>query len=65
MVSAIAAVAAVFGFLAAYAEVRRRLTTKARINRRLSPERASMTVKHFCFHAPSILPWMGEDVDLA
>ena len=65
MVSAIAATAAVFGVVALYAEIQRRLTTQARITRRLSHAHGKMAVKHFCFHAPSIMPWMAEDADLA
>jgi hypothetical protein len=66
MVSAIAATAAVFGAVAGYGEIRRRLSTSARITRRLHHHaHPSMRVKHFCFHAPTLMPWMVQDADPA
>lgn len=65
MVGAVAGAAAIFGLVAAAgAEVRRRLAIKARISRRLAWMHGPKTA-HFCFHAPSIMPWMAEDADLA
>jgi hypothetical protein len=58
--------AAVFTLVAVYTEVRRRLSTSARITRRLHHHaHPSMKVKHFCFHAPTLMPWMAEDADPA
>jgi hypothetical protein len=68
MLSALAGMAAVFGALAVYAEVRRRVSTSARISRRLhhhAHPSMNVDVKHFCFHAPTLMPWMVEDADPA
>ena len=64
MISAIAGAAAIVALAAVAAEVRRRLTTRARISRRLAWMHGPKTA-HFCFHAPSIMPWMAEDADMA
>jgi hypothetical protein len=64
MMSAMAGAAAIAGVVAVAAEVRRRLMSRARISRRLAWKHGPKTA-HFCFHAPSIMPWMAEDADPA
>jgi hypothetical protein len=64
MLSAMAGAAAIIGLAAVAAEIRRRLTARARISRRLSWRHGPKTA-HFCFHAPTFPSWMAEDADPA
>ena len=65
MVGAVAgAAAAIYGLAAAGVEIRRRLTVRARISRRLAWRHGHQSA-HFCFHAPTFPSWMAEDADPA
>jgi hypothetical protein len=64
MIGAMAGAAAIVGLTAAGAEVRRRLMSRARVSRRLTFVHEPK-IGHFCFHAPTLMPWMAEDADPA
>ena len=64
MVDAMAGAAAILGFAAGAAEIRRRLMSRARVSRRLTSVHEPK-IGHFRFQAPALMPGMGEDADPA
>jgi len=65
MVGAVAGAAAVYGFAAAWAEIRRRLMIRARIARRLTWIAESRDGHNFRLHSMALLPILAEDADPA